>query len=654
VSITRLEIGRYKRLATRSSDVWQGGLVRLPMWVGAADETPYRVRGAFWRSARTGLVWMVPEDEPRTADAGLAVQALLDFAKKYDRELLGRPARLEVTNAAFADELRALLDDRDTTIAVADDLPDVRAALQAFAEHRHEGDVPAALLDMPGVTIDRLRGFAGAAAVFYRRAPWEALDATDVLMIDAPIVPPALSHVIVTGSTPDMRGLMAFETRRAFERFEVTPPTTGRKPSLWFLAFVPIDELPFGDADAWTDHDLPLADPDAYPRPGRPEGYDGLARPDAQYLAGFEAILRAITESTDDDFDSGEWTRTVTTADGDVTLRLSLPRLLEAMADETAGVQPVFDPVKSDFRALRFETERALRSAQLALGDVEPKTEGDAKRLIESVMARRPKAGRERTGPRSAVEQAQDLAYEAMSAQGRRCVQLARRALAISRDCPDAWSALAGRARDLGRAIDLFREAVAAGERALGPDIFEREAGHFWSLIETRPYMRARLGLAECLDASGGADEAIAHYGDLLRLNPDDNQAVRQPYLLCLLDAGRDDDAEVLIDRFKDDERPDWYFSAALVAFRREGDSTDARERLDVALRSNRHVAAFLTGEREIVHLPVAYKPGSVDEAQICADWLIDVWSETPNAVAWLAARDRAPRDRRRHRPAKA
>lgn len=203
MSVTPFEIARYKRLALRSSDVWQGGIVRLPAWLQEkADDPPYRVRAAFWFSTRTGLVWTVAEHEPNTAGAALAVEALASFAKKYDRELLGRPARIEVTDVALADEMRALLDDRDTTIAVVSDLPNVREALRSFAKFSAEGaPAMADLLDSPGVTIDRLRGFAGAAAEFYRANPWHALEPGDLVTVEAPLVDPAMQHLIITGST---------------------------------------------------------------------------------------------------------------------------------------------------------------------------------------------------------------------------------------------------------------------------------------------------------------------------------------------------------------------------------------------------------------------------------------------------------------------
>ena len=111
-----------------------------------------------------------------------------------------------------------------------------------------------------------------------------------------------------------------------------------------------------------------------------------------------------------------------------------------------------------------------------------------------------------------------------MEATGRYQIHLARRAIAISRDCADAWSILGDRAPGTTAALPFYHEAVAAGERTLGAEYFGKEVGHFWGLVETRPYMRARYALADTLDADGQVDEAIVHYRELIRLNPGDNQ----------------------------------------------------------------------------------------------------------------------------------
>lgn len=100
--------------------------------------------------------------------------------------------------------------------------------------------------------------------------------------------------------------------------------------------------------------------------------------------------------------------------------------------------------------------------------------------------------------PATALERAQDLMYQAWEATGPMRVKLARQALEISPDCADAYVLLAEEtARTPEEALDLYTKGVAAGERALGKKYFEENAGHFWGLLETRPYMRARLGLAQ-------------------------------------------------------------------------------------------------------------------------------------------------------------
>ena len=64
-------------------------------------------------------------------------------------------------------------------------------------------------------------------------------------------------------------------------------------------------------------------------------------------------------------------------------------------------------------------------------------------------------------------------------------------------------------------------------------------SGASWN---TRPYMRARAALAECLWETGERDDAVAHWQDMLRLCPNDNLGVRHilgPKLLGLNQQGR-------------------------------------------------------------------------------------------------------------------
>jgi ST7 protein len=116
-------------------------------------------------------------------------------------------------------------------------------------------------------------------------------------------------------------------------------------------------------------------------------------------------------------------------------------------------------------------------------------------------------------GRRDAIEQAQDLIYDAWErARARSRIALARKALAISPLCADAYNILAEEARSVEEAQDLYARGVEAGELALGRKGFREYAGHFWGFLETRPYMRARAGLASALLKLGDDEAAIGHY----------------------------------------------------------------------------------------------------------------------------------------------
>ena len=83
-----------------------------------------------------------------------------------------------------------------------------------------------------------------------------------------------------------------------------------------------------------------------------------------------------------------------------------------------------------------------------------------------------------------------------------------------------------------------MRLCSGRSQRASAPSaqsILAENAGVFWGLIKTRPYMRARLALGELLAAEGSPRKAINHFEGLLEVNPHDNQGVRYPLLSVYL-----------------------------------------------------------------------------------------------------------------------
>jgi tetratricopeptide (TPR) repeat protein len=240
-----------------------------------------------------------------------------------------------------------------------------------------------------------------------------------------------------------------------------------------------------------------------------------------------------------------------------------------------------------------------------------------------------------------AVDAAQEIMFDAWETEDpRKRVALAREALKVSPDCADAYVLLAEEtAKTAEAAIELYGQGVAAGARALGDAAFVEDVGAFWGLLETRPYMRARLGLALALWDAGRAEEAIANGAEMLRLNPGDNQGVRYMVLNWLQRQGRDAEAESLLRRYKGDGGAEWAWAGALAAFRRHGARAASRKALSSAFEANPHVAPYLLARKKLPRrLPDYVTMGGKDEAAACVHATAATWKATPGALEWLAS----------------
>jgi tetratricopeptide (TPR) repeat protein len=240
--------------------------------------------------------------------------------------------------------------------------------------------------------------------------------------------------------------------------------------------------------------------------------------------------------------------------------------------------------------------------------------------------------------PETPLGEAQDIIYQAWEARSRsQRVKLAKQALAISTDCADAYVLLAQEsARNPEEALDFYRQGVEAGERAIG-DEFDDMVEHFWGVLETRPYMRAREGLAETLWALGERKQAITHVQEMLRLNPHDNQGMRYILINWLLETGQDKEVDKLLKRYPDDYSASWHYSQALHSFRQSGASKQANEQLDAAISYNPHVPKYLLMRRPLpAQMPGYYSPGDDSEA---ITYIVEgrrAWLQTDGALMWL------------------
>lgn len=239
---------------------------------------------------------------------------------------------------------------------------------------------------------------------------------------------------------------------------------------------------------------------------------------------------------------------------------------------------------------------------------------------------------------KSPEDVAQSLAWEAYEEPDPlRALALALQATAIDPGCVDAAITVATRGASSPQSeIVILRDAVREAEKRLGRKFFRENQGHFWGLLESRPYMRARAALAEALWSVGQWVEAIANYEAMLELNPHDNQGLRYALIGPYFCTDRLDGVQRLLQRYADDDCAVFNWAKALERFVSR-DLPAAAQAREHAKNANPHVLPLLTGKKRLPGtLPAMYGHGDKNEAIICADALLAAWRHHPAAMKWL------------------
>ena len=231
----------------------------------------------------------------------------------------------------------------------------------------------------------------------------------------------------------------------------------------------------------------------------------------------------------------------------------------------------------------------------------------------------------------------QDLVSEAYNESVQKGKKLIKQALELDPDNADAYNYLASVETNVDKSLALYKQAIEAGERALGEAFMKEEKGHFWGMIETRPYMRAKAGLADCLFAKNRLNAAIDIYKEMLELNPRDNQGVR--YLLSTILLAKKDlsDYESFIKTHPDEDCALWHYNNALYHFKKLGKSTKSDKELLKAYKNNPHVVDYMLGLKEIPNEPPQYMGmGDENEAIAYIFDAIHTWGKTDGALVWM------------------
>ncbi|WP_051330884.1 SEC-C metal-binding domain-containing protein [Aneurinibacillus terranovensis] len=212
-----------------------------------------------------------------------------------------------------------------------------------------------------------------------------------------------------------------------------------------------------------------------------------------------------------------------------------------------------------------------------------------------------------------------------------------KKALQLSPDGPDAYNILAETADSLEDMIEYYRQGMLAGERNLGQAFFKENKGHFWGMIETRPYMRSKLGYAQGLSFLGHLKEAVREYKELLELNPNDNQGVRYALLTAYIEWRKYSEALKVINTYSEDHTANFNYNRILIEYGKNGVSSRLVSLLQEAIQQNSFVVDYVLGKKRIPdEMPEYIGFGDKDEAVAYVQDHIHLWQREPVLMRWL------------------
>lgn len=603
----------------------QGELVTWPASVRERGRPPYRPVVPLWAETPSGFVHASHPIHPDDHGFEVMLRSLVEFVSTDEEEALC-PSRIEVRDPELATYLRNQLSSTEIQVEVVATLKAIDDATREMLEFVGNEEPASNLLSTRRMSVERVRAFAQAAKEFYLASPWRYLSDSDLVVIESPKPPKGMSCFVVLGAGRSAFGLGIYPNRKAYEKLMQAGKSGDIGPDaysgLTHLSFDSEENASPDDIEIWEEHRLPLAGPDAYPSVDRYLSRGQSRSPSPQEMNFLEGLMRTLAKTSEEEIDQGRWQKVIDTHDGPVQYSLSIPDLIDP-------------PSPKEWLRRGFDPDR--RASEQVIADAMRYVEAHPGADITSILQKHyvgHSIDEPLTEPRSPAERAQDLCYKAFSCYGRRRVQLAREALRLDPDCADAHVLLAEQSGTAEDELAHYQRGFEAATRTLGEATFSENIGEFWNYFPTRPYMRARFGLAQSLVEVGRFDEAIVHALDLLRLNSDDRLGVRHFLLPILLECHRDADAARLLQSY-DEQSAHWQYARALLAFRLGGHCPSANLALERAIKANPFVLEVICAESPIPS-PSGSAPDSMEEGYLVAEELLTAIQETDGAMEWM------------------
>ncbi len=233
-------------------------------------------------------------------------------------------------------------------------------------------------------------------------------------------------------------------------------------------------------------------------------------------------------------------------------------------------------------------------------------------------------------------ERAQDLVEDSYDLPMLDAVKNIEAALNLNPDCIEAYEYQGSVQRSVESALSYYEKGVNIGKRIFGGKYLKEHKGQFWGFHETRPFMRCMYQYSDCLYKLGKKNESISVLEEMIDLNPNDNQGVRDQLMLYLLEQNEFDKFKKYSREYSEDGTAFTHFNRALFAYMKEGESDRSNELLKTAIEENKFVLPMLIFSKLQTEMPNTYGIGDKNEAKYYSVFAQRIWQQTPGAVKWL------------------
>ena len=235
-----------------------------------------------------------------------------------------------------------------------------------------------------------------------------------------------------------------------------------------------------------------------------------------------------------------------------------------------------------------------------------------------------------------------DMALEADSMKD--TIKYAKKALELDEHCTDAEVLLAEvqQGDDIEKFKKKLEKIIAKTEKYLRVDDFfaEDSVGDFWTVLETRPYMRARYKYVDILIAMGKYQKAKDECMELLELDKNDSMGIR--YILMGIYAYFEDEISA-VRLYKQYNECSVHMLLPLIVLYYKSDSYKTAEKYLRLIRGEGFDNYFsdygIDDDFDDMSSIYGYQAGSEEETADAVNRCLFLYISTPGAIEWIVSK---------------